>query len=119
MNATSNYKSAEGEREVMALYDAVLARWPVSYQALNIDTRHGHTFVIASGEASAPPLVLLHGSCSNAVSWAGEVAAYSSAFRVYAVDHPRRARTQHVQPAIVAGCMPLPNGWRTCWTAWR
>jgi pimeloyl-ACP methyl ester carboxylesterase len=31
---------------------------------------------------------LLHGAASNAVSWAGDVAAYSAHFRVYAVDLP-------------------------------
>ena len=44
--------------------------------------------MIASGEKTAPPLILLHGSGSNAVSWAGDVAQYSLSFRVYAVDIP-------------------------------
>jgi pimeloyl-ACP methyl ester carboxylesterase len=88
MTDTPIYKTAEGQGVVMALYDRVLARWPVAFEALNIDTRHGRTSAIASGEASAPPLVLLHGSCSNAVSWIGDVEAYSRHFRVYAVDLP-------------------------------
>jgi pimeloyl-ACP methyl ester carboxylesterase/ribosomal protein S18 acetylase RimI-like enzyme len=70
----------------MALYDSVLARWPVPYEALNIPTRHGDTFVIASGAGSAPPLVLLHGAASNSAIWAGDVAEYSRHHRVYAVD---------------------------------
>src|SRR4030066_36331 len=88
MTSESNYKSQAGESEIMALYDAVLARWPVPYETYNLTTRHGRTFVIASGEKSAPPLILLHGAASNAVSWVGEVPEYSACFRVYAVDIP-------------------------------
>jgi len=86
MNTVSIYKSPAGERQIMALYDAVLARWPVAHETSSLPTRHGSTFIIASGEKSAPPLVLLHGAASNAVSWVGDVAHYSSYFRVYALD---------------------------------
>jgi pimeloyl-ACP methyl ester carboxylesterase len=88
MNAESIYKSPAGEQEIMALYDAVLARWPVAYETLHLPTRHGEAFVIASGDPSAPPLVLIHGSVSNATSWVGDFPAYSQCFRVYAVDLP-------------------------------
>ncbi len=88
MNIPSIYKSPAGEQEIMALYDAVLARWPVAHETFRLSTRHGETFVIASGEKSAPPLVLLHGAVSNAVSWVADFPAYSSCFRVYAVDLP-------------------------------
>ena len=86
MTTTSIYKTPEGQQRVMALYDAVLARWPVPYEALKVATRHGETAIIASGEKSAPPLLLLHGSSSNATAWIGDMEAYSRQFRVYAVD---------------------------------
>jgi pimeloyl-ACP methyl ester carboxylesterase len=86
MNKTSIYKSEAGEREIIALYDYVLARWPVPYESLNIPTRQGNTHIIASGEPGLPPLILIHGSCSNAVSWGGDIAEYSRHFRVYAID---------------------------------
>jgi pimeloyl-ACP methyl ester carboxylesterase len=88
VNAESIYKSPAGEKEIMALYNAVLARWPVAHETFRLPTRHGETFVIASGAPSAPPLMLLHGAVSNAVSWVGDFPAYSSCFRVYAVDLP-------------------------------
>jgi pimeloyl-ACP methyl ester carboxylesterase len=89
MSAQSIYKSSAGERAVMALYDRVLAdHWPAPYETLNTPTRHGDTFVIANGDKSAPPLVLLHGAGSNSAIWAGDVAAYSQQHRVYAVDLP-------------------------------
>jgi len=88
MYTTSIYKSLAGKSEIMALYDAVLARWPVAHETFHLPTRHGDTFVIASGDQSTPPLVLLHGSASNAVSWVGDVVEYSRRFRVYAPDLP-------------------------------
>ena len=88
MPAVSIYKSPEGEKHVMALYDAALAHWPVAHETLTLPTRHGGTFLIASGDRSAPPLILLHGAASNAVTWAGDVAAYCPHFRVIAVDIP-------------------------------
>lgn len=88
MNIQPIYKSLAGKKEIMALYDAVLARWPVAHETFKLPTRHGETFVIASGEKSAPPLVLLHGSASNAVSWVEDVVEYCQHFRVYALDLP-------------------------------
>jgi pimeloyl-ACP methyl ester carboxylesterase len=88
MNTETIYKSMAGKNEIMALYDAVLARWPVAYETFNLPTRHGDTFIIASGKKSASPLVLLHGAASNAVSWVGDIVQYSQHFRVYAIDLP-------------------------------
>jgi pimeloyl-ACP methyl ester carboxylesterase len=88
MSAETIYKSPAGKSEIMALYDAVLARWPVAYDTFDLPTRHGNTFIIAGGEKSALPLVLLHGAASNAVSWVGDIVEYSQHFRVYAVDLP-------------------------------
>jgi pimeloyl-ACP methyl ester carboxylesterase len=89
VDTQSIYKSLAGQRAVMALYDKVLAEyWPAPHQTLTIPTRHGDTFVIANGETTARPLVLLHGAASNSAIWAGDVAAYSQGHRVYAVDLP-------------------------------
>jgi pimeloyl-ACP methyl ester carboxylesterase len=88
MDSNSIYKSAAGERVIMDLYDNVLKNWPVPYETLTVPTRHGETFVISCGEKTGSPLVLLHGSVSNAVSWVGDVEQYSRNFRVLAVDIP-------------------------------
>jgi pimeloyl-ACP methyl ester carboxylesterase len=86
MPSESIYKSPAGEKAIMALYDALLARWPVPFTTLNIASRHGSTFVIASGRESAPPLILIHGAASNSAMWAGDVTEYSAHYRVYAID---------------------------------
>ena len=84
----------------MTLYDQLLARWPVSHEMLHVPTRHGRTFMVASGDVGAHPLILLHGSCSNAGAWMGDVAVYSDCFRVYAVDLPGEpGRSDPIRPA--------------------
>jgi pimeloyl-ACP methyl ester carboxylesterase len=80
------YKSVEGERAVRERYLAILKYWPVANQQLRVPTREGETFVVACGDVSAPPLVLLHGAMANAATWMGDVAAWAEHFRVYAVD---------------------------------
>src|SRR5512133_1779901 len=86
MRTTSVFRTPAGEEAVMAFYDNILAHWPVSYETLNIPTRHGSTFVVASGDRTAMPLVLLHGAGTNSAIWAGDVAEYSRTYRVYAID---------------------------------
>ena len=88
MTANTIYKSSAGQEKIMALYSKVLAHWPVPYQHMILPTKYGDTFVIASGDTFAPPLVLVHGSGSNSATWAYDVIEYSKCFRVYAVDIP-------------------------------
>ena len=82
------YRSAEGERALKAAYAGFRQAWPVGREELRVPTRVGETFVIASGEPAAPPLVLLHGAGSNSFMWLGDVARWSERFRVFAVDIP-------------------------------
>jgi len=70
----------------MAMYEAMMARWPMPYKALNVPTRHGNTFVIVGGKEAAPALLLLHGAGTNSIMWAGDVAEYGCQYQVYAVD---------------------------------
>jgi pimeloyl-ACP methyl ester carboxylesterase len=80
------YDSAEGEQRLREAYQGFLAYWPIPRQELRVKTREGETFVVASGDPAAPPLVLLHGSGSNATAWMGYVAALAERHRVYCVD---------------------------------
>ncbi|HRL14536.1 MAG TPA: hypothetical protein PKX07_21820, partial [Aggregatilineales bacterium] len=86
MTTTALYKSAAGEQAVMATYDAALQNWAVPYTTRRIATRHGSTFVIVSGDESAPPLILLHGAGGNSTIWAGDVGQFCRRYRVYAFD---------------------------------
>lgn len=82
------YKSEAGERAVIGFYENLLTHWPAPSTPLTVGTRHGDTFVMATGDPAAPPLVLLHGASSNMATWLGEVAEYSRDFQVFAVDLP-------------------------------
>lgn len=100
MTVESIYKTSAGERQVAEIYDSILSRWPGDYQTQIVPTRHGNTFVISSGDPTAPPLVLLHGACSNALAWIGDAPVYSPHFRVYAIDTiGEPGRSAHNRPA--------------------
>ena len=80
------YKSEEGQRLVEERYWAFLKYWPVAHKQLRVPTCQGETFVVACGEETAPPLLLLHGSATNSAMWMGDVGSLAEHFRVYAVD---------------------------------
>jgi pimeloyl-ACP methyl ester carboxylesterase len=80
------FKTPEGRKRILSAYQAVLDRWPVPYEEIEIPTRFGMTHIIASGEKGAPPLILVHAFFATAVVWQPNVAAFSRSHRVYAVD---------------------------------
>jgi pimeloyl-ACP methyl ester carboxylesterase len=80
------YKSAEGERLIRERYLAFLKHWPVPNQPIRIPTNQGETFVVAAGAEADPPLLLLHGGAANSTMWMGDIRAFASSFRVYALD---------------------------------
>lgn len=82
----SIFKTAEGERLILDQYRHLLDRWPVANEHLKIPTREGETFVIASGDPSAHPLLVFHGGMTNSIIWIKEVEVWSKYFRVHAVD---------------------------------
>src|SRR6266508_5970951 len=69
-----------------AAYDALLRRWPVPVEAIDVPTAYGTTRVNACGPDGAPPLVLLHSGGATSTVWFGNVGALSQEHRVYAVD---------------------------------
>lgn len=82
----SLFKSPEAKSRLLSAYRAVLDRWPVPYEELAVKTRFGETHVVASGDPSAPPLILVHAFFATAMAWQSNVAAFSRSHRVYAVD---------------------------------
>jgi pimeloyl-ACP methyl ester carboxylesterase len=78
--------SPEVQAQFNAGYEAVLKQWPVPYEELYIPTRFGDTHVIASGQKSAHPLVLLHPAGGGSTIWYRNVGSFSQHYRTYAVD---------------------------------
>ena len=83
---TSIYKSPEIEAQLMAIYDAKMADWPVPYEDRFVETEYGPVHVIVSGPEDGPPLLLLHASGVSSWSWIYNVAGLSQTYRTYAVD---------------------------------
>jgi len=80
------YRTEAGGRELERRYREALRAWPVPCEHLRVPTREGETFVVASGPRDAPPLLLFHGSGTNAAMWRDDVVSWAEHFRVYAVD---------------------------------
>lgn len=83
---TGIWRSPEGEQAVKKTYRGILAHWPVPNEQRTVSTSQGDTFVLVSGPQDAPPVVMLHGSAGNAVTWMGDVMALAQDYRVYVVD---------------------------------
>jgi pimeloyl-ACP methyl ester carboxylesterase len=84
MNKKSVFKTEAAREQFRSYYYDVLSSFPFTQQY--VETSFGQTFVLSSGTAGKPPVVLLHGSCSNSVFMAPEMLALSSEYCVYAVD---------------------------------
>lgn len=69
-----------------AAYDALLARWPVPVESVDVPTAGGTTRVNSCGPADAPPLVLLSGGGATSTVWLANVRRLSARHRVHAVD---------------------------------
>ncbi len=82
--AHSVYKSSESRDKFRDYYRNVLGRLPFGQQY--VETAFGRTFLLTAGQDSNPPIILLHGACSNSASWFQEMTALSENYRAYAVD---------------------------------
>lgn len=98
MTNTFAFKTIEGRNAVYKVYDTFLDSMRIPYEQVNVDTRFGKAFVIATGKKDAPILILLHGSGINSVMWLEDMEKYSKYYRVYAVDlqgEPAKATTNN------------------------
>ncbi|MBT1154107.1 alpha/beta hydrolase [Aminobacter anthyllidis] len=104
MPAQSAFKSDTARDRVLDDYHLLLARWPVSYESRFIDTDFGKAHLIASGNPTASPLVLLHGGGGNATMWIHNIAILAAKFRVYAPDVIGDVgRSTGVRPSYASG----------------
>ncbi|HEY7176888.1 MAG TPA: alpha/beta hydrolase [Micromonosporaceae bacterium] len=72
--------------EFLDAYDAMLARWPVDVESVDVPGRLGTTHVNMCGPAGAPAIVLLHGGGATSTVWYGNVGPLAVGHRVYAID---------------------------------
>ncbi len=81
------FRTAQARTTFLAHERALAKAWPVPPEERLVKTSFGSTFMRVSGPSEAPPLVLLPGGGSTSLVWKANVAALSSAWRVYALDN--------------------------------
>jgi pimeloyl-ACP methyl ester carboxylesterase len=80
------FRSEEIRTQLMAIYDEALRHWPIAFETFFVPTRYGKTHVIASGDPTSPPLVMLHLAAVGSFVWSSIIAPLSDKHRVYALD---------------------------------
>lgn len=82
----SLYKSEQGKNDILSLYDQKLKALEIDYQYKTVESSFGKTNVIITGDASKPPIVLVHGSNGCAPIALETYAGLESHYHVFAVD---------------------------------
>lgn len=80
------FKDQKAQERYFATYDAILEKWPVPAEELDVETRFGPTHIRRSGNGQGTPIVLLHGVMGTSLSWYSFVAELAERHTVYAVD---------------------------------
>jgi pimeloyl-ACP methyl ester carboxylesterase len=82
----SFYKSEAGKLEILTLYNQKLKDLNINYQYKDVETAFGKTNVISIGDASKPPIVIVHGSNGCAPIALETYSGLEAHFQVFAVD---------------------------------
>jgi pimeloyl-ACP methyl ester carboxylesterase len=80
------FKSEEGRRKILSYYSRSLGAVDFRYRERYVDTAFGKTYILEAGDPEKPPIVLIHGSCSNSAAWYGDIPVLSEQYHVYSVD---------------------------------
>lgn len=88
------YKSEEGKRKILDLYDSQLSRLTNPWKDVYVDTSYGRTHIVETGNISGEPLLVFHGG--NATTAYNLLACdfIMEDFHIYAVDmvgHPGKS----------------------------
>jgi pimeloyl-ACP methyl ester carboxylesterase len=82
----SLFKSEQGKKKIIELYDEKLETLDIDYEFKTVHTSFGVTNVIVAGKASNPPIIIVHGSNGCAPIALETYPNLSKDFRVYAID---------------------------------
>jgi pimeloyl-ACP methyl ester carboxylesterase len=95
--------ASAAEHEFLRAYDALLARWPIPVESVDLASAYGTTRVQVCGPADGPALVLVCQFGATSTVWFANVADLARQYRVYALDpigQPGRS---------VAGSQPIAD----------
>jgi pimeloyl-ACP methyl ester carboxylesterase len=82
----SLYKSETGKAEILKLYNQKLENLNINYHYQDVETAFGKTNLIITGDASKPPILIVHGSNGCAPIALETYSGLESHFQVFAVD---------------------------------
>lgn len=80
------FKSEQGKKEILSLYDKKLESFNLDFEYLTVQTSFGKTNIIATGDPANPPIILVHGSNGCAPIALETYANLHKTYRVFAVD---------------------------------
>ena len=58
----SFFNSEQGKLDILRLYDEKLKELNTDFECIQVQTSFGKTNIIATGDASNPPMIIIHGS---------------------------------------------------------
>jgi len=101
MCSESIYRSPEGEKKVLALYNSALKRLELKFEEQMINTRYGVTHTLITGPKESPPLIIFQGGNTvNPVTLSWFIPLMKE-YRVYAPDtigHPGISAQTRISP---------------------
>jgi len=80
------FRTKDGKDDLLKLYDAKLASLAIDHEYQQIETSYGRTNIIVTGDASNPPLIIVHGSNGCAPIGLETYPDLHKDFQVFAVD---------------------------------
>ena len=90
----SIYRSEEGKKRILELYDAQLSRLTLPYTDIYVDTSFGRTPLIETGTIDKEPLLVFHGGNATTAYNLLTCDFLFENFHIYAVDmsgHPGKS----------------------------
>jgi pimeloyl-ACP methyl ester carboxylesterase len=84
---TSIYRTEQHQQDLIAEYNKCLQAWPTETKEYDLSTQYGTVHVLEVGNATNPPLVMLHAASMGAHSWAENLAPVLDSYRVFAIDN--------------------------------
>jgi pimeloyl-ACP methyl ester carboxylesterase len=86
MGRPSGFKTEEGRRAYVRLYDEAVALSPVPVVESDVATSFGATHVVTAGDLSKPPLVALHAKAMSATMWVPLLPTLTATHHVRLID---------------------------------
>lgn len=95
------YKSEEGKRKILDLYDEQLYRLNTSYKDLYVNTSFGKTHLVETGNLEGEPLLVFHGGNATTAYNLLYFDFMMNDYHIYAVDtigHPGKSDETSLSP---------------------